>query len=81
MTNKAVVLKAFSIEDPVGELHIVEKPIPEPKEGEVLVKITMRPVRSSGDQGQGGDASVRDPLACPLISLSGLGITRFSGLL
>lgn len=45
MTNKAIVVKAFSIENPVSNLEVVEKQIPEPKEGEVLVKITLRPVR------------------------------------
>jgi NADPH:quinone reductase-like Zn-dependent oxidoreductase len=40
----AVHVKAFNKEDPSAAVEIVEVDVPSPKQGEVLVRITMRPI-------------------------------------
>ncbi|KAL4427444.1 hypothetical protein ABPG77_000733 [Micractinium sp. CCAP 211/92] len=43
-TNLRVQLDAFNIKDPVASVSLTSAPIPEPAEGEVLVRVTLRPV-------------------------------------
>ena len=43
--NRAVALESFDPENPTSTLKIIERPIPEPASGEVLVRISLRPVR------------------------------------
>lgn len=44
-TYKALVVTAYDVNEP--ELAVEERPIPEPAAGEVLVRITHRPVRDA----------------------------------
>ena len=47
--NKAVQIKRFATTsgDPTSEIQVVELPRPKPGEGEVLVRLTLRPVNPS----------------------------------
>jgi len=42
--NKAVTLSGFDVENPISTISISEQPIPEPGEGQVVVRMTLRPV-------------------------------------
>lgn len=42
--NKQVVLSGFNAADPTSTISVVETPIPSPGEGEVVVKLTLRPI-------------------------------------
>lgn len=42
--NKQIKLDEFSMENSLSHVHIVEGDIPEPKQGEVLVNVYLRPV-------------------------------------
>lgn len=44
MSQTAVLVTNFNLGDPAGAVEIQEVAIPEPKEGEVLVNIKLRPV-------------------------------------
>ena len=44
MQQHAVVVTHYNPADPASTLYVVEKPMPEPKAGEVLVKVTARPI-------------------------------------
>lgn len=43
-TNKIVKLDEFSFDDKLSHVQVVDASIPEPKEGEVLVNVYLRPV-------------------------------------
>lgn len=43
-SNKIVKLDEFSMKDDLSHVQVVEAPIPEPKQGEVLVNAYLRPV-------------------------------------
>lgn len=43
-TNKQVKLAEFSMDESLGHVQVVEGDIPEPKQGEVLVNVYLRPV-------------------------------------
>lgn len=51
-SNKVLSLEDYTLEKPGSTFKVVEKPVPEPSQGEVLVNITLRPVRCAwGDAG------------------------------
>ncbi len=43
-SNKIVKLDEFSMKDDLSHVQVVEAPVPEPKQGEVLVNAYLRPV-------------------------------------
>ncbi len=43
-SNKIVKLDEFSVKDDLSHVQVVEAPVPEPKQGEVLVNAYLRPV-------------------------------------
>ena len=44
-TNKSIVVEKYELENPAAGTKVVDRELPEPAEGEVRVKITLRPVR------------------------------------
>lgn len=63
-TNRAILVEAFDLEKPV--LAVKDLPIPTPKDDEILVKITHRPVRTSAY----GFGRREDTVRCPAIERS-----------
>lgn len=44
-TNKTLLLEQYNFDDPEANVKVVDRPVPDPGEGEVLVRVTLRPVR------------------------------------
>lgn len=79
-TNLRVQLDAFNIKDPVASISVASAPIPEPAEGEVLVRLMLRPVNPADVFSLQGVYPGFRPSALPAVpGLEGMGTVVSNG--
>lgn len=78
--NQAIRIDGFSLADPASMMKVVTLPIPEPKEGEALVKILLRPVNPADILGLRGVYPGFAPAQFPAVpGLEGMGVVEKLG--